>query len=111
MNPGDLREVVTILIKSNASNDDFGRPSAGDDAQWTEGPTVRARVREEASTTDERGGRNVPNEGVNLLMRDHPKLTRSARLKYNGDTLRIQSISKHGRMNRYKQVECIYSGD
>jgi len=111
MNPGELREVVTIQTISNATNDDLGRPGAGEEAQWSDTATVRAQVSERSSSTEERGGRSVPDYTVTVLMRNHPDLSRNARIKHQGDTLRIQSIRDHGRMNRYRELECRFSGD
>lgn len=111
MNPGDLREVVTIQTQSNATSGDFGRPSSGDEAQWSDAATIRAEVRERAASTTERGGRSVQDWDVTMKVRPHPDLSKNARLKYNGDTYRIQSIRRMGRMQRYREIEAIYSGD
>lgn len=111
INPGRLREVVTIQTASNATNDEFGRPSGGQEAQWSDEATVRAEVSEESGSSNQRGGRNDADRGVTVLMRDHPDLSRDARLKYNGDTLRIQSIRQSGRMRRMREVNCVFSGD
>lgn len=110
-NPGRLREKFTIQVADRAVADELGRPDSGVDAQWQDAATVRGEITENLSSSEERGGRNNRNQRITAKMRDHPKLSIDSRLIWRGKTLRIQSIRQSGRLNRYREVECIYSGD
>jgi head-tail adaptor len=113
-NPGELRDVLVIQEQeSDPSRDAGGRPTTAASKVWSDVATVRGDVMEGGGGEIERGGRNVPSESVQVKMRDHPKLTTKARLKWanNGDQiLRIQSISRTGEMDRDRMVSCTYGG-
>lgn len=111
--PGNLRDVLELQVQDkDPSRGSTGRPNGT--STWSTVGTVRGDVQEEGSGGNERGGRNRPDETYVVRMHDHPKLSTTARLiwKNGGDqTLRVQSVTRVGDMDRYRDVRCTYTGD
>lgn len=110
MNPGTLRERVTLLVPvDDLEGDEYGRAAS---SRFTEAGTFRARVRErDLGTENIRAGRDEPLQRVMVTLRHRDDVTTRAKFRWRGRTLRIVNVGAADVRHRYLVCECAYAGD
>lgn len=108
INPGRLREVVTLQNPKTVTSDQYGRPT--DDTYETV-EDLRADVDEDPSGEEyRRAGQDKPRADVVLTMRARDDVDTRSRFLWRGKTLRVETPARIDRMRRWMIVECVFGG-
>lgn len=114
MNPGRLREVITVQKQSSNAAGPHRSPERSE-SPWTDEFTDRATVSLDNQRSDIVGGQEEPKQRATFTVRSRAEYRANditqKRIVWQGEAYEIESTAPVDPQRRYLEVSTIYSGE